>query len=532
MSYNPRQYKVPAPFFGNADGNVVNAMDQARIQAYNLYQDLYENAPESLVISMRGAQSLPLYCPSGRKIVNATDRFLAKNFEYYVSPEGVDGAKTDAGTLIQVENYMRSFFDREGMVLKFSRVKKLALARADSVFMLTADPNKAEGTRISIHEVDPRQVFEIDHPSDASRIAGFYIVELITDYREDNQKTTTKQVVRRTAYRKELVDGQYTGKVTHEVTHWTVGKWDDRTLPDDKLERVPGTWKGVEYDIPLDYLPAPISELPIYIFANDKPENSTWGTSLLSGLETLVFGINQSLSDEDLTLVMQGLGMYVTNAAPPVRDGVVTNWNVGPGIVIEIGPEQEFTNVTGVSSVSPYQDHMNWIDEKGLAEASGTPAVAIGRVDVTVAESGISLQLQLDPLLSANKDRELALYITLNQLFYDLVSMWIPAYEGWQTNGAKVVALFDNPMPVNEAQKIQDVVLLRQSNLILTSMAVDALSEMGWKYPPEMSVDEIVAALSEQTKSDAAAIDPFGAQSGGSGDAGDENQDDTTTVEF
>ena len=78
--------------------------------------------------------------------------------------------------------------------------------------------------------------------------------------------------------------------------------------------------------------------------------------SQLVGLETLIFGINQSLSDEDLTLVMQGLGMYKTTASPPQdpdNPGVVADWNVGPGQVIEVGENQSFDRVTGVSDVSP-----------------------------------------------------------------------------------------------------------------------------------------------------------------------------------
>lgn len=126
----------------------------------------------------------------------------------------------------------------------------------------------------------------------------------------------------------------------------------------------------------------------------------------------------------------------------------------------------------------------------------------------------------MDPLLAANSERELGIYITMDRLHHDLVNMWIPAYEGVPTNGAIVSTVFGDPMPVNENQVIQDVVLLRTSNLILTEMAVDKLSEIGWKYPVGMSVDEIVDALAQQAKDDAAAIDPYGAQSGGFGDEG------------
>lgn len=127
-------------------------------------------------------------------------------------------------------------------------------------------------------------------------------------------------------------------------THWEIGKWDDRVLDVDDLERVP----YADGDLEEDYLPDEISQPPIYVWSTDPPPNSTWGTSLLSGLETLIFSLNQSLTDEDLTLIMRGLGMYVTNAAAPLNPdtGEIMDWNVGPGQVIGNRLSWEFTNVS------------------------------------------------------------------------------------------------------------------------------------------------------------------------------------------
>jgi hypothetical protein len=67
-------------------------------------------------------------------------------------------------------------------------------------------------------------------------------------------------------------------------------------------------------------------------------------------------------------------------------------------------------------------------------------------------------------------------------------------------------------------------VLLRTSNLILTSMAVDRLSELGWKYPPELSIDDVVAALEAQAKSDSAALNAgFGDPNAAGGPTEDPN---------
>jgi hypothetical protein len=238
-------------------------------------------------------------------------------------------------------------------------------------------------------------------------------------------------------------------------------------------------------------------------------QNTSWGTSELAGLETVFFAINQSITDEDATIVFQGLGMYVTNAKPPLdpATGLVTDWNVGPMQIIEIGADQEFTRVTGVSDVSPYTNHMNWLDEKGISEAAGIPATAIGRVDVQTVASGIALKLELMPLLAANAEKELELIVVMDHLLHDLACQWLPAYEpeifGSEELAVSVVSVFSDPMPVDRDATIQETLLLRTSNLILTEMAVAKLRELGWEYPQDLTDEEIAARLSDQAKQDA-----------------------------
>ena len=72
---------------------------------------------------------------------------------------------------------------------------------------------------------------------------------------------------------------------------------------------------------------------------------------------------------------------------------------------------------------------MNYIAEKGMAESAGIPEVAIGRVDVSAAESGISLKLQLLPLLAQNAEKELELINVMDQFHHDITTMWLPGYE-------------------------------------------------------------------------------------------------------
>ena len=278
-------------------------------------------------------------------------------------------------------------------------------------------------------------------------------------------------------------------------------------------------------------LPQTILHLPVYKWSNMAAQNSNWGTSQLAGLETLLYAINQSLSDEDATMVFQGLGMYVTDAAPPLdANNDVTDWNIGPKQIIEIATGQKFERVTGVNDVKPYQDHMNFVND-GMAEASGTPQTAIGRVDVTVAQSGISLKLELMPLIAANAEKELELINTLDQLFNDITVEWLPAYEQESFGNAdimaelSVVCVFDDPMPRDHDAEVTEVVTLAAANLILNSMAVAKLRDLGWKYPTTdpttgapLTDDDIASMLLDQQALATQATDPF-AQGGGNTDA-------------
>lgn len=534
MSYNLKQYAAALDFINSGDSNVANDLDKRRIGAYDLYENLYINSTQSLKIVLRGDDSYPILMPSGKKIVDATNRFLGVGFDFLV--EGVG----DAGTQELLNQWWSGFFKREAVRSKFASSKRWGLVRGDAAFYVYASGNKPAGNRISIAELDPRQLFEIEDAS--GRVVGIHIVDTVQDFRDPDKPD--KKLARRRTFRKQFDEaGQSTG-VTTELKFFEIGKWDDRSATlAEKMEPV----AYPEFDEEETPLPPTITQLPVYKWRNNPPQNSSWGHSQLTGLETLLYAINQSLTDEDATIVFQGLGMYVTSAAPPQdTEGNTTDWSIGPMQIIEIGQDQRFDRVTGVSDVSPYQNHMTFIDEKGLSESSGTPEIAIGRVDVAVAESGISLQLQLMPLLAQNAEKEQEMLVVLDQMFYDITTMWLPAYEAemfpdpFVMSQMSVVCVFDDPMPKNRDAQVQETLLLVTSNLILTSMAVSKLRSLGWEYPTvdpytgqPLTDDDIAAMLTNQAAAAAAAMDPFAAQGGfadGTSDTTDQQTPDSQTI--
>ena len=527
--YNAKQYDAGKEFFGAGNANVIDPDDLARIKSYDLYENIYINSLSNLKITLRGEDQVPILMPSGRKLIEATNRFLGVNLDYLVEGEG------DAGTQTLLHEWWKSFFKREAVKAKFESNKRWGLIRADAVFMVYANESKPPTERISLAEIDPRQVFEIEDSQNG--LIGYYVIEIVQDFRDKGDKT--KQIVKRRKFLRETDEnGFFTGQILTEATFWEIGKWDDRTEGNEVAQVTGGP------DEPLEPLPPPISQLPIYKWKNNPPQNSSWGISQLAGLETLMYGINQSLTDEDATVVFQGLGMYMTNAAPPIdpTTGEVTDWNIGPMQVIEIGQDQVFNRVTGVTDLTPYQSHINLMDQKGLSESAGIPEIAIGRVDVSVAESGISLKLQLMPLLAANAEKELQIITVLDQMFHDITKMWLPAYESENfgnaeiMSGMSVVCVFDDPMPVDRSAAVQETLLLQTSNLILTSMAVAKLRSLGWRYPTVDSMgnpltdDDIAAMLTQQAADAAAAMDPFASSAGGAGfDEGGSDEFDPNT---
>lgn len=538
IPYNAKQYRAADGFALKGDDNIFDSEDKARCSAYDMYENLYLNAHIDLQVNLRGEDQTAILVPSANKIVETTGRFLAKNPQFLVEGQG------DAGAQEAVQLWWQDFWAREKLSTKLSIVKRWGLIRGDGILYLYSRPEKREGRRISIAEVDPRNVFEIESANDPMDIVGIHMVELIQDAREPDKPE--KRVVQRRTFRRIFDEtGEPTG-VTSELRFFELGKWDDRSVKAlEKLEEITEApfAERIEDEEPLPY---PIVSLPLYKWRVRPMENTTWGISILAGMETLLYALNQSLSDEDATLVFQGLGMYVTSAPPPLDPNTqqVTDWNIGPKQIIEIGQDQRFDRVTGVSDVAPMQDHMNFISDKGIAEGRGIPDVAAGRVDVTVAESGIALQLQLMPLLESNAELELEMLSTYDQLFYDITTQWLPAYEPEMFGNAEamaelsVVCVFDDPKPKNRDAEIQETVLLDTSNLILKSMVVAKLRSLGWQYPTTdaagnpLTDDDIAAMLLEQYTAQNAALDPYSQMGAGDGEFEEDTPPDEQTIDL
>lgn len=479
-------YTTIQPTFGPLPTWLTSDQDRQRIMAYQRYEEMYWNDPAAYRLIMRGSESNPVYVPSAMTIIEACNRYLAKNWTFVPDPRL--GTPAERALLSQV---MTPLFRREEVWTKFLTQKRYGLIRGDAVWFITADPTKAPGRRLRLLELDPASYFPITDPADEDRIIGCHLVEQKVAL---DGKTV---IIKRQTYRK-----TETGSINYDRSWWQLGAWDDRNQdPKDlkRAEKPPSP--AANYD-----LPAQITALPVYHIRNQRSADP-FGSSEMRGMETLAAAVSQTISDEELSLALAGLGVYVTTSGPPVDDdGNETDWKIGPGFVAEIDPEAEWKRVNGVTSVTASLDHARFMESK-MREARGIPDVAVGNVDVQVAESGIALALKMAPILSANAEKEQEMLSVYDHMLYDITTMWLPAYESTNFGAAVPVSVVDDPLPINRDKVIAEIVTLTEKGFITVEYGRQLLSEkLGYEFPASMG-EAVVTEM--ETLARARNADPF-----------------------
>lgn len=467
--------------------------DAQRITSYQIYEQIYWNVPDTFKLLARGSENKPIYVPAGRVIVDATDRYTAAGFGYAVDPQfGTTGDQQTAALAF------KALFDRERFLSKFHANKKFGLIRGDWAFHIMADPLKPEGKRISVYTVDPAAIFHVYHPDDVERITGIHIIEQFTD--------GDKALIKRQTYSKgpDPYDPDADdGKIWSSMTIHEVDKWQDPTA------------NPVRVEVPAFPLPDLITAFPVYQIRNNEEPGNPWGSSELRGFERIMAAVNQAVSDEELALALEGLGMYATNAGPPTDDdGNEVNWLLGPGRVVELEGDASgdgkvfFERVDGIGSVAPYQDHLSFLIDM-LHEGSSTPRIATGQVDVSVAESGVALALQMSPMLSKTEVKDISIRDAMVQMFWDLKA-WMQEYEGINCGEAIMAPIFGPKLPVNIEEEVNRVVKIVQAGLASPDWGRTELTKLGYQF----AADEATKVAASQAAA-AAAADPFGARAAG-----------------
>ncbi len=457
------QWSTAEPLIGKGAAAWAGEEDRARIASYSLYEQIFDNVPEAFELVFRGDDEKPIYIPAAKPIVNTLHRFLANQLTIVTDPD-LGSSQEQATALIE----LRKLFRRERFISRFNANKRYGIIRGDWLFHIYADPKRPAGSRISIFPLDPASYFPITNDDNIDEVIGVHIAEYTTD-------ADGKAFVYRLTYRKTSETGG-PSPITVEEAVFDPDSWTGLDASPVRVIR------------PEEELPAEITQIPVYHIQNIQRPSSLFGTSELSGFERILTAINQTISDEDLALALESLGVYVTDGGAPVNPQ--TNqpepWQIGPGRVIELATGKKFDRVNGVNSVTPYQEHLKYLHDQ-TDQAVGQPAVAKGRVDVNVAESGIALIIEMGPLLARVDEGELVITDVLTNMLFDLKS-WFAAYEGLNFGEVLWLPKYGDKIPQNSKQRFDQVMQIWQQKLAPSSWVRAELAKLGYQFPDEATL--------------------------------------------
>ena len=474
----------------------VDGEDRTRVASYDAYESIYWTAPKAYQIQLRGENNQPIYIPSGRKIVNTAHRYLAPGFNVTTDPNfGSPAEQADA------QLWLTEFMRRERFLSKFSANKLEGLTKGDWLFHIFADEERAEGSRVSIFPLDPATYFPEYEGGD--QVDSVIAVHLVQSFQDGNEPAVLKLKYTKVTE---------TGGPSQIQVDQTVHPIDEWGQPQTDMALT--TVRSLDSFV----LPDVVDAIPVYHIPNTYDPSFGWGSSEMRGVEILMRAISQGATDEDLTLVLEGLGLYVTTAGAPINEDTdeVMPWNLGPARVVEIPDGKDFKRVNGAGSITPYQDHLSFLIGE-LEDATNTDAVSRGRVDVTVAESGIALALRLAPLFASMQEKERVITDVVTQMMYDL-RKWFMGFEAPLGGLEEIrwVPTYGDRMPVNKKQVFDQVMTMITATpvpVISTAEGRRLLKNIGWEFSPDETLNNEI--LAEQSAVAGATADAVAARVGG-----------------
>jgi hypothetical protein len=488
--------------------------DLDRCTAYATYEDIWNNVTVAFAKLLRSGDD-PLsrrYIPAVRGLIESVNRYLAQDPETVWTP--IAGATVPQDAMDEFTARVEATLTREEFAIKFLALKRWMLIKADAIMMLSADPSKEQGTRIRLIEVEADQYFPIYDPNDGERIIGVYLASIVQD--DDNN-----DIVQRIEYHKigslddsALYNGAPIGSIFYRIGYFEENGWDDREPEPQELKPVLiPSWAVPVTDAadPLVGYPLPtqITSIPVYHFRNNRRGGlvGRFGTSELQGLETILAGLIQNSTDEDMSVALLGIGAYWTDSGRP-RDasGKEVDWEIAPGTMLELEKDGKVGKLEGVNSVQPIQDHMSFL--KGSAqEAAAVPAIATGQVNTQVALSGVALRIEFMPVIAKNIEKETELASKLTHLLFDMAYMWFPAYESWNPPQVQPSVVFGDPIPVDRAAALKEILDMVTAKVVSVEWAQGAIAQkLGYKFPANM-LSSIISEEQQMLDATGARID-------------------------
>lgn len=444
--------------------------DRNRAKAYTKYDQLYWNDKDQYKLRVLEGE-FPVLVPNPRTIVDTTSHYFLKGLRITIPKEGDTNPEELGGeTSDELELALKDFLDREMFYSRFHVAKHAGVARGDFFFHLTADPEEEEGKRLSLTSVPPSRVIVTPDPDDISKVTKVELVQMVPN--PDLAKT--EPVVQVLTY-EQGVDGDK--KIYRSEILWNADKpwWD------------PEQREQVATIIALEPLPDLITTIPIYHFYNLEWDGDVYGSSELRGFEADCMAISQTTTDQGAALSLEGLGVYATDGGGPVDDdGKESDWEITPAKVMEVPSGSYFRRVEGIGSVKPSMDHIEYLESK-LREAGGLSDVALGRVDVATAQSGIALAIKFMPTLAKIEERDIAALGKLKQLFFDWKA-WMASYES-QTFEGEILPTIGDKLPTNRTERVNELNNMLDREVISKQYYRSEMTKMGYVFPTDIEAE-------------------------------------------
>ncbi|MGX9924114.1 hypothetical protein ACWIG4_30170 [Streptomyces sp. NPDC002248] len=498
-------YEPASRLGSNIDFSYLPEDDQKRALSYKKYEQMYFNDREQYPVRVLDGEE-PIYVPNPRTIVDTTSFFLLKGLRVTPKdphdPSGraeqieASGSVEDRGKPSSINEALKAFLDREMFYPRFHNAKHAGVARGDWCLHMTADPDAAEGSRISLNPVAPWKVILDRDPDDSTSVIRAHLVELIP-HPDDPDKTAIKELV--------YDYGEDEDEATSPGVPRTVFRTETIWANEGNPWYEEGSREEIMVTLPREALPAPIDTIPVYWFNNINWDGELYGISELRGFESISRGISQLISDQNTALGLNGLGVYATDGGRPVdQNGNERDWEVTPGAVVEVPTGAYFRRVEGVGSVKPNMDHIEYLESK-IREAGGLSDVALGRVDVQTAQSGIALAIKFMPTLSKTEERDQLGLGKLKQLFFDWKN-WYAAYEG-QLFEEEIVVTIGDKLPSNRTERVNELNNMVDRKIISRRFYRAEMQNLGYVFPDDIE-DQIAEEAQVEAEQKAALAPP------------------------
>lgn len=454
--------------------------EQERIASYEKYDQLYWNDPTQYELRVLDGE-YPIYVPNARTIVDTTAHYLLKGLR--ITQGGRD---SDEG-----ESPLNDFLKRERFLSMFQLAKLSGVARGDWVFHMTADPDEEELQRISLEALHPGQVIKIEDPDRPGKIIRVHIIDQIVERVGDEDKVRIRKLTyhKGVPYESDPIVRRSDKKIWREEAVWEFEPYWWSTEPKPKK---------VRDLLELSPLPDAIDAIPVFWFSNMEWQSWWYGSSDLKGLESLQQAVSQISTDTQAGISLTGLGVYATDGGRPVDNaGREMDWEVVPGGVVEVPQGSFFRRVEGLSSITPALDQIKYLEQK-MAETNGLSDVALGRVDVAVAQSGIALAIRFMPTLAKIEHREQAAIDILNQLWYNWQT-WMEVYEGVARGKDIEVEIAPSKLPRDPKEELNELNNMLDRGVISKKYYRKRMEELGHTFPTNIE-DEINQEREEDAK--------------------------------